>query len=179
MRSEKRTSGRSDVKFIKDKVFSKGTLKDARDELACYNDVCGHYFRLLYQLLKFIATNIPDSNYGVVRAVDDNQITDRNRNKNGSDGFKKDDLDFIEAEKMYSNMVRAFLDYDVTQILAVNCYCEDENSTYRRYKDLLERYNFLEHMPFEVRNVESPVLLETRTYYSKEVFGKSDFMTDL
>lgn len=146
---------------IKRSIFNATTLREAKIKLEQKNHMCGHYFRILYQLLKFIATNIPNSKVGLA--------------------FDKDKIataPLAENEKMYSNIVRSFIGYEMSQILAVNCYCESEENTYWRYKLLLERYEFLEHMPFKVYRENDKVLLEARKYYSN-AFGASGFVKEL
>lgn len=133
-----------------------GTAKLA---LESKNDLCGHYFRVLYQLLKFIATNAPGSPIGKsfeVREIDNKTVSD--------------------DEKMYSNIARLFLGYRVTQLLAINCYSKDETDTYWRYKLLIERYAFLEHMPFEIGDKESSILNKTKKFYKSSAFGNSNFV---
>jgi hypothetical protein len=133
----------------------------AKNILERKNAYCGHYFRILYQLLKFIATNVPGSTIG--QAFEVNKITH---------------TEASVIEKMYSNIVRSFLGYQITQLLAVNCYCKLDNSdTHWKYKLLIERYAFLEHMPFEVNNVsEHNILAEAKNYYEDSAFDNSDFV---
>jgi len=155
------TNGMSDLDKVRSQVLKEDSLIQAKAVLETHNGLCGHYFRILYQLLKFISTNIPDGKIGPE--------------------FDKDKIVLVELaknEKMYSNMVRSFLSYDVSQLLAINCYCEDENNTYWRYKQLLERYEFLEHMPFKVDQKQNELLLSTRCFYHK-AFGQSGFVASL
>lgn len=155
--SSGRIGERTKLEEIKRSIFNATTLCEAKINLEQKNHMCGHYFRILYQLLKFIATNIPNSEIGL--------------------NFEKSkivELPLIENEKMYSNIVRSFINYDVSQILAVNCYCESEDDTYWRYKLLLDRYEFLEHMPFKVGSENSEILLEAKSYYT-HAFGDSGF----
>lgn len=54
-----------------------------------------------------------------------------------------------DKQKLYSGIVRSFIGNDVIQILACNCYCNDNNDQYWKYKILIENYEFLEHFsPF-------------------------------
>lgn len=155
------TKGRSDLDIVRESILRATTLEEAKQKLEEKNGLCGHYFRILYQLLKFIATNIPNGEIGT--SFDKEAIV-----KSG----------LAENEKMYSNMVRSFLSYNVSQVLAINCYCDGENSTYWRYKQLLERYEFLEHMPFAIDKEQSALLLKTRAYYSA-AFGNSGFVKSI
>ena len=81
-----------------------------------------------------------------------------------------------DNEKMYSNIVRSFLGYWITQLLAINCYCKDEMDTYWRFKLLIERYAFFEHMPFESDKKESSLLKKTEGFYKSSAFGNSNFV---
>lgn len=139
-------------------VLCEDTLSEAKSTLEKHNYLCGHYFRVLYQLLKFVATSITSSKIG-------NDFT--------SDILLLSPL--APNEKMYSNIVRSFINYDLAQLLAVNCYCESESNTYWKYKLLLERYEFLEHMPFEVNGKQNLMLSSTVHYYQK-AFGDSGYL---
>lgn len=153
--------GKSDLDMITQATLSesKPSLKSAKSQLEKMNNICGHYFRILYQLLKFIATNCPTSEIG-----------------SEFDTTKIKHSHLSPDEKMYSNIVRSFLGHNITQLLAVNCFCEDEEDIYWKYKLLLERYSFLEHMPFEVNRKESKPLTEAKAHYSRQAFGNSNFM---
>ena len=151
----------SSIEDVRDELFSIHIkmLEESKQNLEQNNDLCGHYFRILYQLLKFISINIPESKI----------TTD----------FKKQDIcnkPLVNNEKMYSNIVRSFLNHDVIQVLSVNCYC-NEQSIYWKYKLLLERYAFLEHMSFKLKDQdqENSVLVKTKSFYNKSAFGNSIF----
>lgn len=134
----------------------------AKAALEKKNDFCGHYFMVLYQLLKFIATNVPGGSIGQEFEADKIQFQD-----------------LTDNEKMYSNIVRSCLYYSVTQLLSINCYCTGPEDTYWRYKLLIERYAFLEHMPFELHFTEQKVLVETTEFYKPSAFGNSGFLKKL
>jgi hypothetical protein len=152
--------GRSDLDIVRLSVFSGNhkNLQDAKNALEKQNGVCGHYFRVLYQVLKFIATNVPDGSIGPTFNQD--EITSSN---------------LAPSEKMYSNIVRSFLSYDATQLLAVNCYCADRHDTYWNFKLLIERYSFLEHMPFKIKEQDHELLISTKDFYSTNAFGRTQF----
>ncbi|WP_236181810.1 putative phage abortive infection protein [Pseudomonas sputi] len=157
------TNGKSDIDIVRQAVFysSAANLIEAKNNLESKNGLCGHYFRSLYQILKFIATNVPDSTIGT------------NFNE---DTIKESALS--ASEKMYSNIVRSFLNYDTTQLLAIYCYCSPTD-TYWKFKLLLERYAFLEHMPFEIDNHSNKLLLDTQYFYELSAFDKSQFKSVL
>ncbi|MHC8361756.1 putative phage abortive infection protein [Pseudomonas sp. LS2P72] len=154
------TNGRSDVDLVREAVFEKpaSNLAGAKDALEKKNGLCGHYFRVLYQTLKFISTNVPDGHIGI--NFNENTIKSAQLAKN---------------EKMYSNILRSFLSYDVTQLLAINCYCTSTQDTYWNFKLLIERYAFLEHMPFTIDSKSNKLLLNTERFYDQAAFGQSQF----
>lgn len=158
--SGKWTEGRSDLDMVRCAVFTEKnlTLETAKNEMEKYNGLCGHYFRVLYQTLKFIATNLPNGNIGI----------DFSENNIACTPLTPD-------EKMYSNIVRSFLNYDATQLLAINCYCRDSEDTYWKFKLLIERYAFLEHMPFEIKGKKNELLSLTEQFYESSAFGRSQF----
>lgn len=140
-------------------------IKDANKELKRYDSLWGGYFRILYQLLKFLFLNYPDSSVS------------KKENKNRSFTNEEIQANIDSNEKMYANMIRSFLNHSVTQVLAVNCYFEkDYNETYIQYKLLLERYSFLEHMPFTYNDNEVQALIDTKSFYSKKAFGNNAFL---
>ncbi|KDM89662.1 putative phage abortive infection protein [Photobacterium galatheae] len=95
-----------------------------------YGSVIGHYFRNIYQILKF---------------VDESSVVDK---------------------KLYTNLLRAQLSSSELALLFYNCLSEIGSG---KFKCLIEKYNFLEHLPplqdIDVREV---------TMYKKEAFGKSN-----
>jgi uncharacterized membrane protein len=134
-------------------------LESAKESLENKNFVCGHYFRILYQLLKFVAINTPGSKI--------------------SEEFEANEIQYqmlTDNEKMYSNIVRSFLGHTATQLLSINCYCKDETNTYWRYKLLIERYSFFEHMPFERHGTIIPFLVETISSYELSAFGDNKYV---
>lgn len=155
-------SSRTDMGLLMQLVFADqhSEPQQAKSELESRNSICGNYFRMLYQLLKFIATNHPGSKIG-----------------NSFLAYDIKNTAVTHQEKLYSNIVRSFLDYDTTQLLAVNCYCIDEKDSYWKYKLLLERYSFLEHMPFVINGKSNPLLEKLRHAYEEQAFGNSDFLS--
>lgn len=155
-----RNSGLSDLRVIRNHVIlgDHQTLSEAKKNLEFYNNLCGHYFRVLYQILKYIATKIPSTNIG-----------------DNFDSASIQSKPLAHNEKMYSNILRSFLSQEVTQILAINCHCQDDKDPYWKFKLLIERYSFLEHMPFDVGQRHSELLALARNYYDSRAFGDSQF----
>ncbi len=91
-------------------------------------------------------------------------------------------LNFIASshnneEKFYSNIIRAYIDVRTLQLIAVNAYSEDDS--FKHYKELIERYAFLEHMPFKINGQISPILKEVSEYYKEAAFDKSIYLKEL
>ncbi|MEH6578994.1 MAG: putative phage abortive infection protein [Amphritea sp.] len=90
------------------------------------------YFRVLYNLLKYIALNDPDSN-----------MTPR---------FTEDDIEqsgVSVSEKMYANFVRTYLSSEVLTLLVYNCVLGPGGHQFTKFKQLVERYALLEHIRIE------------------------------
>lgn len=154
---------RSEIECIHQATFREdASLDDSSVIFGTFDVTAGHYFRILYQLFKLIATNAPGSTLG-----------------------KEFTPEALLAkppsaeEKRYANIVRAFLGTHLTQLLSVNCYCASTASSYWAYKCLVERYSLLEHMPFEVGGTVRKQLLETYSAYERQAFGKSEFIAQL
>ncbi|MFC3110799.1 putative phage abortive infection protein [Undibacterium arcticum] len=95
----KNSGGKSDAEYIRDAIFwKKSSLQESNAALKKHDDRCGHYFRILYQLLKLIATRNPNTSFiGPYNGANILSPT------------------VSDDEKLYSNIVRAFLNIEVTQ----------------------------------------------------------------
>lgn len=90
------------------------------------------YFRVLYQLLKFVAVNF-GSNINDAHTLPKELFFTCVDNK----------------EKFYTSLIRSFIPSDIVKLLAVNCYAPLGSSDgYYKYHQLIERYSLLEHYPF-------------------------------
>ncbi|HAT8513762.1 TPA: hypothetical protein I7181_08610 [Vibrio vulnificus] len=102
-------------------------LKQCLGEIQSNAQLC-RYFRMLYQLLKYVATN---------------HVTNLARN------FSNDYLSshVSEEEKRYASLVRSMLPENILGLLAVNC-CSgyDSKHSYHKYFLLIQRYSLLEHL---------------------------------
>lgn len=65
---------------------------------------------------------------------------------------KKSNIPSLE-EKQYSNIIRSMLSSDILQLMAFYCYRCDEQSQFKKYQNLIERYSLFEHISFKF-NVE-------------------------
>ncbi|PST95726.1 hypothetical protein C9I87_08750 [Photobacterium iliopiscarium] len=122
-----------------------------------------HYFRIIYQILKFILSNY-DGNYNNGQSFD--SLLSR---------------PVTETEKFYSNIVRSFLSNEVTKLLAINCIDLDQNdiiyhlnrsdhlrlTNYKKFRALIERYAMLEHIS------DLNKMQKLTNYYDKTAFGNN------
>jgi hypothetical protein len=112
-----------------DTTFPRSSLKDAQDEIL--NDIeLSQYFRILYQLLKFICKN---------------NITNQEKEFNECSVSNKNSL--TEDEKMYASMVRSYVPVQFLPAMAINCIPTYTGlNNLQLYWLLIERYEFLEHI---------------------------------
>lgn len=136
-------------------------LENSKIKLLEYNNSINQYFRVLYQLLKFVANNCPDSTILNVFSVEKLIVTKCS-----------------SQEKMYSNIIRSFLPEEIYCLLAINCSCSDKDDQFYKYKLLLERYSLLEHMLLkEQSNVNNALTKEIMCHYKPITFGDNvDFI---
>ncbi len=143
-------------------VSNRNQISEANRTLHVFNPKIGHYFRILYQVLKLIATRCPDTALKGEFTASNILATTPSQD-----------------EKLYSNMVRSFLDVEMTQLLAANCYCKlGEVDAYWNYKCLVERYAFLEHMPLVVSGQGDALMEGAVKHYDKIAFGNSEFLAN-
>ncbi|HCH1528234.1 TPA: hypothetical protein NKQ35_000625 [Vibrio parahaemolyticus] len=130
-------------------ISNSGELKVAIKRMKAQDSHCSHYFRVLYQILMFIAMKhdfeCPPESF--------NKAMERKR---------------TESEKFYSNIVRSFVDMEATRLLAINCAVTDETDSYYKYRQLVERYEFLEHIRVE----DYSSLVDIGDFYEKSAFGR-------
>lgn len=89
---------------------------------------------------------------------------------------EKIDRDNFKLKKSYSNILRANVPTKILQLLAVNCY-ED----FPEYKKYLEKFNFLEHMPFYFimnNRLVNLRLLECLAVYDINIFDRSVYFKE-
>lgn len=88
--------------------------------------------------------------------------------------FKNED--FFDS-KLYSNIIRATFDDKLLCILAINCSIED----FSKFKVLIEKYNFFEHLNINFRENEGVEwkILNMLTKYNKEIFGNNKSLEEI
>lgn len=140
--------------------YSDKYLKDLQDSILREVEL-SQYFRILYQLLKFIAkNNINNPSYNF-----DNTY------------LATTDTKVFESEKMYSSIVRGFVPVKLLPILALNCIPTDDGlSNLDKYRDLLERYSFLEHMRLDTLPADLPTFFILNNY--NRALGDNEHIKD-
>lgn len=123
--------------------------------------ILNQYFRVLYQILKFIASSCHSSTV-----------------KNNFSYASLKDTKCSQDEKMYANIIRSFLSEDIHYLLAINCFCKNENDHFIEYKILVERYSFFEHMPIKLPDsvgleLIKKIIDEIIKHYDRNAFGRN------
>lgn len=86
----------------------------------------------------------------------------------------------FKFKKRYSNIIRASLENEVLQLIFLNSLVFQENSNeFEEYRNLLEKYNFLEHMTFKINSKFNYWLIYFSQYYKKQVFDKSYYFLEI
>ncbi|MDK1683454.1 putative phage abortive infection protein [Acinetobacter terrestris] len=126
------------------------TLEESKKIIHKYNSEIGHYYRMLYQILKMV-----DKNKKIAQ-------------------FKNVEISY------YTNIVRATMDFKLTQILAINTYYSDNfDHEYKEFSALVKNYNFFEHMPFTIINKNISYQLLAFFLWNNNGFGNSSFVGKL
>lgn len=123
------------------------TLEESKKIIHKYNSEIGHYYRMLYQILKMI-----------------------NQNKDNIANFQNVSITY------YTNILRSTLDFKLTQILAINIYhSEGFDDDYKDYAIYVSKYSFLQHMPFCIKKDKiSEALLAVYINFNKyEIEGNA------
>lgn len=121
------------------------------------NVILNQCFRILYQVLKLIATKSPDTALPSDFSVENLEKTIAS-----------------PTEKFYSNIVRSFVPENAYYLLAVNCSVHGPTDSFYPYKLLIERYAFLEHMPLKLPDQYNLTLIqEIISHYDARAFGSN------
>lgn len=155
-----KTRDSSEIEKIYHTILNHGesnSLDSTKHLMKTKQNIHGHYFRVIYQILKFISMNYPsDTKFTTFEDVLKNKPA-------------------IEVnEKMYSNILRSFLNSKTTLLLAINCLAADKDDIYYNYRLLLERYEMLEHIDFQSQTAKK--LLEQ---YNIKAFGSNPYLKTL
>lgn len=143
----------SNLRTLDDSSDVSTYLKE-RQEHILKNVELSQYFRVLYQLLKFIAKN---NIKNTERDFSELYLS----NRNTIDEYENE-------EKMYASLVRSFVPVKLLPVLALNCIPSYEGlNNLQKYYALLERYGFLEHMRLDKHlplNLSTFLILDRYSY---------------
>lgn len=114
------------------------------------------YFITLFQILKFISLNLSNNRH-------ENKIKNLEIFTTNNQESRKylSEKNIEPREKIYSNIVRAFIPNEILQLLALNCLTMDKYSstqgfeTFYNFQGSLNRYNFLEHLLLDQTYIKS------------------------
>jgi hypothetical protein len=152
--------------FASDDNVSVDSYLAKRQDHILENVELSQYFRVLYQLLKFIAKN-----------------NIRNKEKQFIElslGCRDTISKYENDEKMYTSIVRSFVPVKLLPVLALNCiptYAGLNNL--QRYWALLERYSFLEHMRLDYLPINMSTFLIFDRYSYAMGKKRQDVIEDL
>ncbi|CEI52040.1 putative phage abortive infection protein [Acinetobacter bereziniae] len=134
-------------------------LSELKEKLKVQHTDFSSFYRMLYQVLKFIS--------------DREKVINNNFISNKCTLVKP----VSQEVKNYTNIIRSYLDTNTLFCLAINCFClDEENGEYERYKKLLERYEFLEHLPtYDAINKFIVISFPIWLSYDQKAFGKSSW----
>lgn len=133
------------IQRVAAKIKRKLSLKDARHYLLKEQDDTDHYLRLVYQILKFTDESYPE---------------------------QRNDGNFHQEKKFYSNILRSVIDQDALEIIAVYAADEDENSSFAKFKKLIEKYEFLEHLKPQ-KELDAKIFEFLKEVYEPNAFGEN------
>ncbi|MEI6745647.1 MAG: putative phage abortive infection protein [Methylococcaceae bacterium] len=135
------------------KEYLKKSLTNLTEQKSHVKNPLEHYFRILYQLLKFIAVNASD---GAIKQCESNKLEE---NKKPTD-----------SEKTYSNVVRALLPDTLIKLIAIYACREKVDGSYYIFRLLIERYSFFENHVFEEK--DNCVISGCWEFYDALAFGE-------
>lgn len=126
---------KSEITRAYNNVFNANIITQARHYLVFEENEINHYFRLVYQILKFIDLNYP--------------------------GEKQNEFFSLE-QKRYSSILRASIDHRILELIAINGASTEETPSYESFKIMIEKSSFLEHLKFnheiifEIKKIYKP-----------------------
>lgn len=88
----------------------------------------------------------------------------------------------IEDKKKYSSILRASIPFQLLQLLAINAV--RDRKSFEGYKNYIEKYAFLEHMPFNynenlLNEKGNEILIHLVTKYDNQAFRESDYLKEI
>lgn len=150
------------IDCTKDKYISSSSdFLKAKQKIILEDEKLSQYFRVLYQLLKFVAKN--------------NVKNTEKRFDSSSLGCRKTIRLNENEEKMYVSIIRSFIPINLLPVLALNCIPSYKGmNNLELYWEMLERYEFLEHIKLENVGVGLSAFIILDSY--SHALGHNDFI---
>nr|WP_216294444.1 putative phage abortive infection protein [Delftia acidovorans]MCA1069357.1 hypothetical protein [Delftia acidovorans] len=120
------------------------SFTQARDHLVLHEVAVDHYFRLVYQILKFIDRNYP---------------AEKNTSKN-----------FSQNQKKYSGILRSSINHKILELIAINAASDQSTPSYDGYKELIEKSSFLEHLKFNRSIISETIKIYDKRAFGNSIF---------
>jgi len=144
--------------FIRSTAHSERDFVEVKFIFLNKSQVLNQYFRILYQILKFIAVKCDGTSLK-------GDFSSKNICMNNASS----------GEKFYSNIVRSFVGEDLHYLLAINCFAENTDDQYMKYKKLVEGYEFLEHIDLSLVDyddiwVNKKIIYDIVNFYDQKAF---------
>lgn len=145
-------------------LFNEDTesVYEKKDKLLKMYPQVNQYARVLYQILKFVASNCPTSTV---------------KDSFSSGSLKK--TTSSKEEKLYTSIIRSFLSEDIYYLLLINCFCESEDDQFFEYKLLIERYAFFEHFGNHNKRCNTRIIDNLVRSYDEKAFGDNRRVDDI
>lgn len=79
------------------------------------------------------------------------------------------------TKKKYANIVRSLIPDEILQLLMINCFHDTEEHNFNKYKELIEMFEFFEHISLYDDNclMKTSLLLSVATHYESKAFGQN------
>lgn len=152
----------SNLKTIEENISQADYLKNRQLHIL-ENVELSQYFRVLYQLLKFVAKNNVKN---PEKRFDEEYI-----------GCRDSIVTNENEEKLYASIIRSFIPVNVLPVLALNCIPSYKGlNNLQMYWGLFERYEFLEHMRLDKMPVNLTTFLILDRY--SHALGSNDFLQE-
>lgn len=134
---------KSEITRAYNSVFQKNIISQARNYLVFEENEINHYFRLVYQILKFIDLNYP--------------------------GDKQKEI-FSPEQKRYSSILRASIDHRILELIAINGASTSDTPSYDSFKIMIEKSSFLEHLKFNHEIISAIVTIYKPSAFGGNIY---------
>lgn len=141
------------IKWVLYRSIDADCLATSLEIISSNNNIIGDYHRKIYWILKYIAIKKGGASADI-----------------NNDFFS---LPVSEDEKFYSAIVRSSIGDFEARLLMLNCLQEDGKANFDKFKKLVERYAFLEHMTLFDGTTELSILTQAAKHYENNAFGNN------